>query len=100
MRLERIHAQQEKDRQVAEALAKFAAMQTGLRQGEKAAAPQQTRPKLEETEEKAVKTKSNAGVEKKAIRTGSKTERKATHAKVALKKPRHKGTAAKSTGTG
>ena len=97
MRLERIHAQQEKDRQVAEALAKFAAMQTGLRQGEKAAAPQQTRPKLEE---KAVKTKSNAGVEKKAIRTGSKTERKATHAKVALKKPRHKGTAAKSTGTG
>lgn len=31
MRLERIWAQQEKDRQVAEALAKFAAMQTGLK---------------------------------------------------------------------
>lgn len=31
MRLERIWAQQEKDRQVAEALAKFAAMQTELK---------------------------------------------------------------------
>lgn len=31
MRLERIRAQQEKDKQVAEALAKFAAMQTELR---------------------------------------------------------------------
>lgn len=31
MRLERIRAQEEKDRQVAEALAKFAAMQTGLK---------------------------------------------------------------------
>lgn len=100
MRLERIWAQQEKDRQVAEALAKFAAMQLGLRQGEKEAVPQQTKPKLEETEEKAAGTKSNAGIEKKAIQTGGKTERKTSHAKVALKKPRQKGAAAKSTGTG
>ena len=47
MRLERIRAQQEKDRQVAEALAKFTAMQTGLK-SEKA-----TEPRREGTENRS-----------------------------------------------
>lgn len=88
MRLERIWAQQEKDRQVAEALANFATMQTGLR-GVKGAVTHQTKPKSEETERNA-EMKSG----KKPTQTGT---RKKTHAKVAVKKA-HRKVAAAITG--
>ncbi len=53
MRLERIWAQQEKDRQVAEALAKFAAMQSGLKKSEKVekAAAKQSQEEMQEKDE-------------------------------------------------
>lgn len=95
MRLERIWAQQEKDRQVAEALANFAAMQTGLKSA-KGVGTHQTKPKTEETEMKAglVEMKGDVGYGKKATEVGSNTARKKTHAKVAVKKPHHKAVAA------
>lgn len=79
MRMERIWAQQEKDRQVAEALAKFAAMQTGLKNDKKMAGKGEVAPTVEQK---------------------AKTERKKTHAKVAVKKLHQKREAIKSTGTG
>lgn len=83
MRLERIWAQQEKDRLVAEALAKFAAMQTVLLKcGDKAARGEitQTEPKKEEANMKA-----GRGTTEEDEKS-SKTERKKTHAKMAVKR--------------
>lgn len=92
MRMERIWAQQEKDRQVAEALAKFAAMQTGLKNDKKMAGKGEVAPTERDRGQAEVP---EAGVEQKA-----KTERKKTHAKVAVKKLHQKREAIKSTGTG
>ena len=67
MRLERIWAQQEKDRQVAEALAKFAAMQTELKTDK---AGKQTKGNAKKTVTLTSKKKPSQGVLIKASGTG------------------------------
>lgn len=90
MRLERIWAQQEKDRLVAEALAKFAAI---LKSGNKAV-KETKKEEAGEAERKAGQTEVSKEVAME-IGQGSKTERKKTHAKMAVKKLNRRGAALK-----
>lgn len=88
---------------MAEALAKFAAMQTGLKSGDKPMVAGQTEPKKEGSKDPG-ETERNKDVERKTAKMqgqgskGSKTERKKTHAKMAVKKLHQR--AVQSTGTG
>jgi hypothetical protein len=97
MRLERIRAQQEKDRQVAEALANFAAMQTGLKA---ATVTEQVEPKMNTEKKSSGMAEKNKVARVTTTKTGGKTEGKKSHVKVAAKKPHRRGLTVNGTGTG
>lgn len=100
MRLERIRAQEEKDRQVAEALAKFATMQTGLK-GDKIKREEKMTERANEDVQSvkspgtAQKREKSSAVEKKLKAGSSKTAGSKKSAKVAMNRSRQNRVARK-----